>query len=140
MTSTYDLAVLVCGAKKPCPDCLSKPGLLGDCARCQGERQVYILGERARRPCRETGRGDHHPDNCYTCRGRNWFPTILHPDGSVCEGLLRELLEEAGYKCSYLTGAYDNRVWHLWEGDMPGAPGATLLETAAKALGVEVKA
>lgn len=155
-----DLAILVSGAKKPCPDHyapgsqLYSVGPIPYCMNCDGSRQVYILGERARKIVRGSFHWEcagcqnwpmERPDKCPGCssieftyvvdRPEGWLPTILLPDERIDEGLLRELLEEAGFLVEYTTGKHSKKWWSIACSDpFAKAFGLTLLEATAKAL------
>lgn len=110
--TTYDLAVAICGAKRPCPSCENRePGKSGldarsfypdagaplPCPNCQGTGEVYVLGEGARRECPGPTWVDfagklahishgHVFGGCEVCNGLGWLPTILLPP-TACPNL-----------------------------------------------------
>lgn len=129
-----EFAYAVCGAKNP-----------------DGS---YILNERARRPCTRIHtllKESKSPfssvtvSTSATCAEVGcpcWTPAILLPDGREDVGLLIELLEEADYRVGYFSslshGLSGGRWWVHKAGLRGVGEGQTLLEAAAKMLGVEV--
>ena len=110
------------------------------CPACKGLNWVpaILLPEEPCRDCNgmvaaREGAGGEWQGRCATCDGSG---TIQRED----EGLMRELLEEAGCTVIYSTAFESVYRWSVLSGDESHADfGPTLLEAAARAMSVEVQ-